>query len=102
MGLVSKVRKYLDDRLFNEAFRRARVHGKMLHNLDSNSAVRRTIVAFRRERTVPEEHYLYRPELGRFVGGITGRSGTTWLKKLMGETIGSSHAVIGEQGVFVL
>jgi hypothetical protein len=37
-----------------------------------------------------------------FIGGITGRSGTTWLRNLLDRTCSASHAVIGEHGTFVL
>ncbi len=42
------------------------------------------------------------PASNRFVGGVSGRTGTTWLLKLLGEVLGKGFAVIPEVGFFVL
>ena len=92
----------VDDRLFNDAFRRAWVHGRELKNGGASNRLAMSMEALRRERTVAPQSLLERTEPGRFVGGITGRSGTTWLTRLMRFLLDERYDVIGEQGLFVL
>lgn len=102
MNPIKKTAKIVDDRLFNDSFRRAAVHGKLLQETDVKGDLRRGLEAMRRERTVSQPNALFRPEFGRFIGGVSGRSGTTWITRIMSEAVGDTHAVMGEQGLFVL
>lgn len=102
MNPIRLAAKSIDDRLFNDAFRRAWVHGKGLKNEGSGGRLAKTMEALRRERSVASEELLNQGEPGRFVGGITGRSGTTWLTRVMRFLLDETHDVIGEQGLFVL
>ncbi len=102
MGIIKSGAKAIDDRLFNDSFRRALVNGKLLRNHKRCGLLGDSLEALKRERTVPDEHYLFRPEHGRFIGGVSGRSGTTWLTRLIAYLTNDTHAVIGEQGLFVL
>jgi hypothetical protein len=100
--LLKPILKSVDGGIFNDAFRRAVVHGKVLRGTDAQGRIPRAFVALRRERSVPESDVLALPDVGRFITGITGRSGTTWLTRIMNFTLSGTHAVIGEQGLFVL
>lgn len=97
-----RIIKAADDKLFNEAVRRAIMHGRALHNSDARGRLGRTLEALNRERSMPEEHFLYRTETPRFVGGTTGRSGTKWLIRTIQRELEGDPVVIGEHGMFVL
>lgn len=56
----------------------------------------------RRERTLPAEAYLRPCETPRFIGAATGRSGTTWLKDVLGAGLGDTHLAVREIGLFDL
>lgn len=55
-----------------------------------------------RERTLPPRAYLRPCETPRFIGGATGRSGTTWLRNVLDVGLGGTHATVREVGLFDL
>jgi len=99
---MKKLVKTIDDTLFNEAFRRAWVNGKQIRNRRFSGALGRSFEALRRERSVPLTSVAEGPDVPRFIGGVSGRSGTTWLTRLVTDQSKRTHAAIGEQGLFVL
>lgn len=102
MKVIKATAKQVDDRLFNDAFRRAWVNGKQLRNARSSGRLGTSLEALQRERSVSSTTLLNQTGPARFLGGITGRSGTTWLTRTMSYLLKDSHDVIGEQGLFVL
>jgi hypothetical protein len=57
---------------------------------------------FLKENTLEPDKFLFQPDISRFIGGVSGRTGTTWLKRLINHQSKETHQVIGEQGLFVL
>lgn len=55
-----------------------------------------------RERTLRPGAYLRSWETPRFIGGATGRSGTTWLRNALDVGLGDTHTTIREVGLFDL
>ncbi|MFO7588834.1 MAG: sulfotransferase [Gemmatimonadota bacterium] len=75
------------------ALRRARrEHGK----------IRRSAELSLRAASCDWKRALEAPGSNCFIGGLTGRSGTSWLLRLVGEAMEGKAAAIGEHGVFVL
>lgn len=99
---MNELIKKIDDALFDQTLRRGVIHGRVLHNAPSNGTVGRTITAVRRERSLPDDAFLYRTPVPRFVGGTTGRSGTKWLIRTIQRELNGDPVVIGEHGMFVL
>ena len=94
--------KALDDRLFDQVYRRTKINARRLAGVNAAGRVQRQLVALRREQGVRAGDCLYRPEVPRFIGGTTGRSGTRWLVRLLKEQFVSRPVVMDEIGVFVL
>lgn len=55
-----------------------------------------------RERTLPPDAYVRPCETPRFVGAVTGRSGTTWLQNVLGAGLRDTHLAVREIGLFDL
>lgn len=64
--------------------------------------LRRTSELVRRAASRDWRRALDAPGSDCFIGGLTGRSGTSWLLRLVGDATGGRVAAIGEHGVFVL
>lgn len=94
--------KKIDNALFKQTLRRGIIHGRVLKNANSTGKIGRTLEAIKRERTLPDDSFLYRTPVPRFVGGTTGRSGTKWLIRTMERELDANPVVIGEHGMFVL
>jgi hypothetical protein len=55
-----------------------------------------------KERTLPYTAFIKPCEQPLFIGGITGRTGTTWVKNILRNQASGAHEVIGEIGFFDL
>jgi hypothetical protein len=99
---VKSLFKAIDDRLFAQVYRRTKINARRLARVDGAGRARRQLVALKRERSVRADGFLYSPEVPRFIGGTTGRSGTRWLVRLLKEQFVSRPVVMDEIGVFVL
>lgn len=53
-------------------------------------------------RIIRESDFIIPKNSNRFIGGITGRSGTTWLMQLLADLLFDEYFVIGEHGTFAL
>ncbi|MEN8145677.1 MAG: sulfotransferase [Gemmatimonadota bacterium] len=53
-------------------------------------------------RRIRDGEFIVPQSSNRFVGGITGRTGTSWLMRLLGAVLDRRFAMIGEHGTFVL
>ena len=94
--------KTIDDGLLDQTIRRARLNGRRMANAPAGPSFSRALRAWRRERTVRDEDFLYATTLPRFIGGTTGRSGTRWLVRVLKAQFQSDPVVMDEIGVFVL
>jgi hypothetical protein len=99
---MKQLLKAIDDRFLDQTIRRARLNGRRLANPPGAGGLASAARAWRRERTVPDEHFLSPPAHPRFIGGTTGRSGTRWLVRVLKAQFRSQPVVIDEIGVFVL
>ena len=55
-----------------------------------------------RSRGIGESDFVVRKNSNRFIGGITGRTGTSWLMEALRTALANDYVVIGEHGSFVL
>jgi hypothetical protein len=51
---------------------------------------------------IAPEQYIVQKSSNLFIGGITGRTGTTWLMRVLNDLINNDYLIIGEHGSFVL
>jgi hypothetical protein len=100
--LVKKIAKAIDGGLFNDAFRRAIVHRRLIVGFSGKGSFSRSIEALRRERNVRTDDITVDPDVPRFIGGVSGRSGTTWMTRIFRNQVADSCAILGEQGTFTL
>jgi hypothetical protein len=94
--------KFLDDRVFDQAYRRTKINARRLAGVDGQSSMARQFLAWSRERSISPSEFIYRTPEPRFIGGTTGRSGTRWLVRLLKQQFTSKPVVMDEIGVFVL
>lgn len=90
-ALGSRLRRGLDyvDRVQEQP------HGDSLRGL-----LRPVLGKVKLEQILPTEAFIRPGPLPRFVGGVTGRTGTTWLVDSIGRHLPSAYNVINEIGLF--
>jgi hypothetical protein len=100
--ITTKAATLIDDYFFSDRLRRAVENSAHLKRSYASGKFQRIVEAFCRERKLQFEDISEGPDRPRFIGGISGRSGTTWLQQLITDQMSGSHAVIGEQGFYTL
>ena len=55
-----------------------------------------------RSLRINETDFIVTKNSNLFIGGVTGRSGTTWLTRLLANLLNGRYCMIGEHGAFVL
>lgn len=105
MNAILKAVERFDHDYLDGTLRRQARNAERMHAVQSTVGMgvgRRILIAGRRERRLSSADFLRPPHPARFIGGTTGRSGTTWLVRLLKAQFRSQPVVVDEIGVFVL
>ncbi|MFP3959903.1 MAG: sulfotransferase family protein [Spirochaetaceae bacterium] len=100
--MMKQIARTIDDRLLDQTIRRVRINARRLANASGTSTFSRTLEAWKRERHLPRQDFLFRTTNPRFIGGTTGRSGTRWLVRILKAQFAGDPVVMDEIGVFVM